>query len=314
MVANPFKSDKSESASADAADKKPAALSAFLSPASRFISSKKDDSKQLSPDDIALKVASMLKPGPPFYSTVSSADLIDNLGSASIMNCDSLRAKAQVAMQAQATQLQINGASLSTEPTEWLGVGTVWTALNGMPSGRKAFVIPSDSTTVSAQSKDDDDDDDGLWSSIMVSCDTKGENLALERSVVVPTQVLHTNHYYQGNSKALFTTIGAGKEYKWDNFADYKDDGATKSIASFFVLPTSSTIEMWNWPSWIPFLGDKDKDKTKDGDSQKPAEGGTTPTDKKKKRVWVASTSKISCHATWWGYVRCLFPFLPFRV
>lgn len=53
---------------------------------------------------------------------------------------------------------------------------------------------------------------------------------------------------------------------------------------------------MWSWPSWVPFLGDKDEKKPDD-----PTKDPTSDS-KKKKRVWIPSTTKVSFRAAWWGF------------
>lgn len=63
---------------------------------------------------------------------------------------------------------------------------------------------------------------------------------------------------------------------------------------------------MWSWPSWVPFLGDKKDDPKKDD----PKSGGddSDADSKKKKRVWIPSTTKVSFRAAWWGFTIALPP------
>lgn len=113
----------------------------------------------------------------------------------------------------------LNSAKVATSTGEdgsigWNGRGTVWTSLEGLPSGNKTYQIPgTPQISTTAQTDDDDDEDDGLWSALMVTCDLDCKEVALAKSVVVPSQVLHENNYYKGNSKAL-VSIGVGKEYQ----------------------------------------------------------------------------------------------------
>ena len=291
MVTNPFSSSSKE------ADEKPAALSAFLAPASRFYrkSTSSPQYKQLSPDEISQKIASLLAPGPPFYSTASSADLIDNISSASIMRCDALRAQAAAKV-----------ATSSADAGEWQGVGTVWSSLDSLPSGSNRFhAIPGSTATISKA----DDNDDGLWDSIMISCEVDGKNVQLNKSVVIPTQVLNDNHFYNGNKRGLFTTIGAGKHYKYDTFEDHASALSYANLLSFYSAPT---LEMWSWPSWVPFLGKPDG-----GDQPAPSKPAE-PSGKGSKRVWVPSTTAVSVKACWWGFTiylpTAVFPHLDSEV
>lgn len=110
------------------------------------------------------------------------------------------------------------------QPSQPSGGGTVWSALNALPSGPKAEAIPHDSQAPSATESlkhalhEDDEDDDGLWSGVTISCDVHGGNLCLGKSVVVPSHVLAEAHYYEGQGQAqtLWTEkVGKGKDYQW---------------------------------------------------------------------------------------------------
>lgn len=283
-------------------EEKPAALSAFLNPPSRLINFNAKNQSLLSPQQISQKVASLLKPGPPFYSEVSSADLIESLSNGSLMRCDELRQ--QVERDSQKSNkgwfkgiAKVNAQEEDQQP--WTGVGTVWSALDSLPSGTAVFAVPAvfpDGKIEANSAVKDDQGDDGLWSSIMFSCDLDGKNVELTKSCVIPTNVLNTHHYYNGNKSALFAAIGAGTTYKWDNWSN--EQPANVSVASLLALYTNPTLEAWQWPSWVPFLGKKDDDKDAGNSPTKP----TPEQPKGSKRVWVPSTTKVSVRANWWGY------------
>lgn len=105
----------------------------------------------------------------------------------------------------------------------WTASGTVWTALEGLPSGNKTYEIPG-SSTVTTFANDDDDEDDGLWSALMVTCDLDCKDVSLAKSVVVPTKVLHENNYYKGNNQAL-KLIGVGKQYQCELSIEFRLEG-----------------------------------------------------------------------------------------
>ncbi|PWN36830.1 uncharacterized protein FA14DRAFT_7322 [Meira miltonrushii] len=294
---------KKEANDALTQDEKPAALSAFLNPPSRLINFNVK-TQLLSPQQVSQKVASLLKPGPPFYSEVSSADLIECLSNGSLMRCDELRQQIQKDSQKKdkgwfkgviASIQQQEDQSQPQQQKPWTGVGTVWSALDSLPSGTAVFAVPpvSPNGKIEAVSATKDDKgDDGLWSTIMFTCDLDGKNVELTKSCVIPTNVLDTHHYYNGNKSALFTAIGAGTTYKWDDWSN--EQPANVSVASFLALYTTPTIEAWQWPSWVPYLGKKDDDKDA-GKVSKPKPEGS-------KRVWVPSTTQVSIRASWWGY------------
>ncbi|UZJ52285.1 hypothetical protein CBS101457_001605 [Exobasidium rhododendri] len=277
---------------------RPQALSAFLSPTSRFLSKSKSAAptfKQLSPDEISQKIASLLSPGPPFYSTASSADLIDNISSASIMRCDDLRSNAE-------KKFAIKGDT-SSGSTDWHGVGTVWSSLDALSSASNRFTaIPAAASTkevpTSSTQSDASDKDDGLWDTIMVSYDFKSSKVQLNKSVVLPTLLLADNHYFSGNKQSLYSTIGVGTLYKYDDFSQHAKIDDYVSLSSYVTLLkeySAPTLEMWTWPSWVPYLH-KEESKT-----TAPA-SPTTPTSDGTKRIWIPSTTAISVKASWWGF------------
>ncbi|KDN50842.1 hypothetical protein K437DRAFT_255012 [Tilletiaria anomala UBC 951] len=317
------KSDKNADVATEAGieAEQPAALSAFLSPTSRFFG-KKADPKLLGPNEIAQKVASILKPGKPFFSAIDNASLIANLGNGSIMNCDALRAQAQAksekkrkaAAKSKDAAAIANVAEDATahqdeneDGTEY--VGTVWSALNSLPVGAGWSAIPgSEGQPLSITS--DGPADNGLWTSMMVTCDLNCTKLQLGKSVVIPSKVLEDNHYFTGNPNSLYTSIGAGTKYHWDNFEPAPLTGSFGSSFFPYAAPSfSPALEMWSWPSWVPFLGKKDGSKSGDDSSKTPK--SSTPsagTDTNgNKRVWLPSTTDVSVHCTWWGFT-CYLP------
>lgn len=243
----------------------------------------------LEPEEWAQKIATILKPGPPFYSQINNSALIQALGDGALMNCDALRT--------QATTAKV--AAGNDKPNDsWTGIGTIWSALDSLPAGASWGRIPG----LAAASAESDEQDDGLWSSILISVDTNGENVALERSVVLPSHLLASNHFFRGNRSAL-GQIGVGKDYQWDDFASYKDETSTVATVSsyLFSIPYAPTIDLWSWPSWVPFLGSKGSKPDAEGDKPKDDnQGGKTP--KGTKRVWIPSTTRTSFHAHWWGF------------
>jgi len=307
MVNNPFTFSHAREAGEE---EKPAALSAFLSPTSRFLGAGGKSSaptfKQLTPDEISQKIASLLTPGPPFYSTASSADLIDNISSASIMRCD--------ALQEQAAKLSRQATTASEGPSQWHGVGTVWSSLDALPSGSNRFTaIPHASSNLqvfSAGTLQGNTDDDGLWDSIMLSYDIKTSKVQVNKSVVIPTHVLADNHFYNGNKKSLFTTIGVGEQYKYDDFSSHAKINDYVNLSSYISLLgeyKSPSLEMWTWPSWVPFLGKDDAPAT-----STPTTPPTNQAPKGSKRIWIPSTTAISVKASWWGFTiylpKAVFP------
>ena len=259
-VPNPFKNAKQDveatpaAADAPAAQENPA-LSAFLSPTSRIFKPKglfgggagnSSSTKQLQPEEIAQKIASLLRAGPPFYSAVDNSTLLANLGDASIMNADGLREQAKKnaeknAKKAAAVKKQTktvdtaantivvdgaaandardalpgSGADADTQADNtWSGVGTVWAHLNALPVGDNWAQVPSlDGNAVVTSSGPRDD---GLWNSMMVTCDLKGTKVGLAKSVVLPTQVLKEHHYFSGNANAIYKDIKVGQGGEYD--------------------------------------------------------------------------------------------------
>ncbi|KAJ1033899.1 hypothetical protein NDA16_000107 [Ustilago loliicola] len=288
--------------------------------------------KQLTPDEVAQKIASMLKPGPPFFSRVSNADLIDFISDGSIMNCDKLRAQAA---QLEARKMASRAATAfvpsgtvvrrRAEEERWNGVGTVWSSLDGLPAGAGWGKIPGAPATVqggsgfSTKSGSGGLEDDGLWNAITLSVDIDCTAVELAKSVVVPTQVLQKHHFFNGNAQSLFDDIGAGVKYKFDSLVG-KATGGLRHKASSSTLggassggskiaPNYLSLSAYTdpnaafganafelkWPSWMPWV-------------KKPATP-TTPTTPEagehaggQKRVWVPSSTKVSIHASWWGY------------
>ncbi|SPO28633.1 uncharacterized protein UTRI_04511 [Ustilago trichophora] len=286
--------------------------------------------KQLTPDEVAQKIASMLKPGPPFFSRVSNADLIDFISDGSIMNCDKLRAQA-AALEAKkqasraATSFVPSGTVVRrrAEEERWNGVGTVWSSLDGLPAGAGWGRIPGAPATSTGSSlsvrSNNGLEDDGLWNAITLSVDIDCTSVELGKSVVVPTEVLQHNNFFNGNAQSLFDDIGAGVKYKWDNLVSKTGlrhkassstlgggaggaSGGSKIMPNYLSLSAytdpnaafgATSFEL-KWPSWMPWV------------NKKPS--STTPTDTTpehaggQKRVWIPSSTKVSIHASWWGY------------
>ncbi|EST08008.1 hypothetical protein PSEUBRA_002402 [Kalmanozyma brasiliensis GHG001] len=287
------------------------AYSTSSAPAAEFSVS----GKQLTPDEVAQKIASMLKPGPPFFSRVSNADLIDFISDSSIMNCDALRKQAEV-LEAKKIANRATAAFVPSgtvvrrraEEERWTGVGTVWSSLDGLPAGASFGRIPGQET-MSAQASGTEDD--GLWNAITLSCDIDCTNVTLAKSVVVPTQVLQHNNFFNGNSQSLFDEIGAGAKYKFDELLGKKSSShkqsASSSTTGSKITPNYLSLSAYTdpnaafnatsfelkWPSWMPW-----------GKKTAPVEGApaTTPAAGGQKRVWVPSSTKVSIHASWWGY------------
>ena len=296
--------------------------------------------KQLTPDEVAQKIASMLKPGPPFFSRVSNADLIDFISDGSIMNCDKLRAQA-AALEAKkhasraATAFVPSGTVVRrrAEEERWTGVGTVWSSLDGLPAGASFGRIPGTPTsantgsTLSVKSTASSAstgglEDDGLWNAITLSCDMDCTAVELAKSVVVPTEVLQHNNFFSGNAQSLFDDIGAGVKYKFDNLvvkSGLRHKASSATLASFTgagsssngggkVVPNYLSLSAYTdpnaafgtssfelkWPSWMPWVHKKSSSTTP-ADSTPEHAGG-------QKRVWIPSTTKVSLHASWWGY------------
>lgn len=266
----------------------PTALSAFLTPPSRNATLKDAKVNTLSPSEVSQKIASLLRPGPPFYSTVSSSDLIDHLSDASIMN--GLRPQQKKHWFKPFSTTGIDGDS---SQTPWTEKGTVWSNLDSLPSGTSVFAIPN-SVQIHASSNEQDHDD-GLWSSIMVSCDLKGEGVELNKSCVIPTHVLTENNFYLGNKAALFSQIGAGTTYKWDDWSSERSSALSLNAPSLLSLYTVPTLETWSWPSWLPW-GKGNNDSDRSSENKQPSNNKGT------KRVWIPSTTKVSVHASWWGF------------
>ncbi|CBQ68390.1 conserved hypothetical protein [Sporisorium reilianum SRZ2] len=315
------------------------AFSASASPEAFSISG-----KQLTPEEVAQKIASMLKPGPPFFSRVSNADLIDFISDSSIMNCDKLRAQAE-ALEAKK---HANRATTSFVPSgtvvrrraeeeRWTGVGTVWSSLDGLPAGASFARIPgtpasqngstlSVKSASSASSNASGLEDDGLWNAITLSCDIDCTNVELAKSVVVPTQVLQNNNFFNGNAQSLFDDIGAGVKYKFDNLVGKASGGSGlrhkassaalgSSSAGSKIVPNYLSLSAYTdpnsaafstnsfelkWPSWMPWVHKKSSS-TPAADGT-PASGGGDAAAGGQKRVWVPSSTKVSIHASWWGY------------
>lgn len=264
--------------------------------------------KQLTPDEVAQKIASMLKPGPPFFSRVSNADLIDFISDSSIMNCDNLR---EAAAQVQAKKLS-NRAMTAFVPSgtvarrvaheeRWTGVGTVWSSLEALPAGATWSQIPGEVSAAGVNPMQDD----GLWNSLTLSCDLDCTSVTVARSVVIPTQVLESNNFFNGNAQSLFDDIGAGIKYKFDHLqsalnknkpvpakaqVNYLSLSAYTDPASNAFSTSSLNIK---WPSWMPW--GKKTPAAATPATPTPSEGG-------QKRVWIPSPTKVSIHASWWGY------------
>lgn len=290
--------------------------------------------KQLTPEEVAQKIASMLKPGPPFFSRVSNADLIDYISDTSIMNCDKLRAQAAaVEAKKQANRAAASFAPSGTvvrrraEEESWTGVGTVWSSLDGLPAGAGWSRIPGTpgsqtGSTLSTKSTSSTGalQDDGLWNAITLSCDIDCTAVELAKSVVVPTQELEKNHFFNGNTQCLFDDIGAGVKYRFDNLVGKASsgglrhkqsssalgNGASKVAPNYLSLsaytdPNSTAFGATSfelkWPSWMPW-GKKQTSTPANSDASTP----TMPADGGAKRVWVPSSTKVSLHASWWGY------------
>ncbi|KAN0060932.1 hypothetical protein ACQY0O_006666 [Thecaphora frezii] len=295
------------------------AVSAFLSPKSRIFAgghARAKAAKQLTPDEVANKVASMLKPGPPFFSKVSNADLLDFISDRSIMNCEALQAQVEADRQARMRQQAEAVFAVRTTQAEraWHDVGTVWSALEALPAGASWGRIPGGgegAATVSAMGSAAEFEDDGLWSSLTLTCDIDCTEVKLGRSVVVPSQVLRDHHFFSGNSQALLKDIGAGIKYAWDDLRNVKNKAeAAVPTTSYLSLDAYTKPEkfsaLWKWPSWMPFWGDKAKGETPatgDGSSGGGSGGGGDANQGKgQKRIWVPSTTKVSLHASWWGF------------
>ncbi|CAO1630566.1 unnamed protein product [Jaminaea pallidilutea] len=251
-----------------------AALTAFLSPKSKLVP-KSDKSPSLSPGDWAQKIATILKPGPPFYSRVDNADLIQTIADVALMNCSGQAANAKAI-----TAKEKASTSDKSGDDAWTGIGTVCTS---------------------------DDEDDGLWSSVLFSVDAEGKDVNLGQSVVIPTHALEQHHFFKGNSGAL-GKLGVGKTYKWDDWSKQehnKDDDAAigSAMTTLLFWPQLPIGQFWSWPSWVPLLGQKDE---KEDENHPPAP--KTPDSKGNKRVWVPSTTKTSLHAHWWGFTLFIPP------
>ncbi|KAK0553045.1 hypothetical protein OC846_002661 [Tilletia horrida] len=293
---------------------------AQLSPmdAESNILASKAETSAATPDALALaqKIASMLRPGPPFFSEMDNAALVGYIGNAQVMNGD----------QAAAAQSQILTAAVtSDDPTS---KQSVWAALDSLPIGAGWAQIPN---SLAAQPPSEEegffsvkaspayDGDDGLWSALMLTCDlpslksmmtasdsqgqssgtaevdTSGLNVQLGQSVVIPTSVLKKTRFYLGHQEALGRSIFVGQRptegdvpyYPWDDFSS-STPPLRASTAELFDM-----VALWTWPSWIPFLG---KPKASAPPSNKPG----PPVGQK--RVWVPSRTKVSIYATWWGY------------
>ncbi|CDW98996.1 hypothetical protein, partial [Sporisorium scitamineum] len=293
--------------------------------------------KQLTPDEVAQKIASMLKPGPPFFSRVSNADLIDFISDSSIMNCDKLRAQAE-ALEAKkqasraATSFVPSGTVVRrrAEEERWTGVGTVWSSLDGLPAGASWGRIPGQNgSTLSAKSASSSNglEDDGLWNAITLSCDIDCTNVELAKSVVVPTEVLQSHNFFNGNAQSLFEDIGAGVKYKFDNLVGKASGGSglhhkassaalspggggSKFVPNYLSLsaytdPNSAAFSTNSfeikWPSWMPWVHKKSS--STPSSEGTPATGGSGDAAAGgQKRVWVPSSTKVSIHASWWGY------------
>ncbi len=150
-----------------------------------------------------------------------------------------------------------------------------------------------------------------MWNAITLSCDLDCTTVELAKSVVVPTQVLHNNHFFNGNADSLFQDIGAGIKFKFDSLTSKTSlrhkpsssnlGGGSKIMPSYLSLSaytdpnnafTSSAFEL-KWPSWMPWVKKSTNPET--AAPETPVAGG-------QKRVWVPSSTKISIHASWWGY------------
>lgn len=287
--------------------------------------------KQLTPDEVAQKIASMLKPGPPFFSRVSNADLIDFISDSSIMNCDRLRSQAE-ALEAKKHANRATAAFVPSgtvvrrraEEERWTGVGTVWSSLDGLPAGAAWGRIPGEKGSTLSVSSGGALEDDGLWNAITLSCDIDCTTVELAKSVVVPTHVLQNHNFFNGNAQGLFDDIGAGVKYKFDNLVSKTTGGsglrhkassaalsgsssASKVVPNYLSLsaytdPNSAAFSTQafelKWPSWMPWVHKKHSSTAPASDA--PATGGSDAGGQK--RVWVPSTTKVSVHASWWGY------------
>ncbi|KAL9939988.1 hypothetical protein V8E36_000693 [Tilletia maclaganii] len=280
---------------------------------------------------LAKKIASMLRPGPPFFSEMDNAALVSYIGDAKIMNGDATIEG----------PLSIAAAGASPEPAGRIAgpKQSVWAALDSLPVGAGWAQIPKTIITAPGGANGasevevnpvlDSDDDEGLWTSLMLTCDlptlvstasassddavsaetrapptfelnTSGLKVQLARSVVVPTSVLRKTGFFFGKPDALGRDflvgpqrrVGTVPSYAWDNFAVEQASAYSAQSLEVLGLPL---ISLWSWPSWVPFFGKKPNNK--DGSSPAPVD-----TDKGKKRVWVPSRTRISFYATWWGF------------
>ncbi len=94
--------------------------------------------KQLTPDEVAQKIASMLKPGPPFFSRVSNADLIDFISDGSIMNCDKLRAAAAAVEERKHANRALRPSSLGYRRSSSCRGGTLDGCGHGLVVARRS--------------------------------------------------------------------------------------------------------------------------------------------------------------------------------
>ncbi|KAE8218904.1 hypothetical protein CF319_g7301 [Tilletia indica] len=268
------------------------------------------------PLNLAKKIASMLRPGPPFFSEMDNSDLVGYIGDAKVMNGEGGGGAAATVSEAGMT---------ATPPV--MSHQSVWAALDSLPVGAGWTQIPTnlavggdeDAISVNRPVPGGPEGDDGLWTSLMLTCDLpsfltassgggdagisasgsevldmSGMKVELGQSVVIPTSVLEKNQYFMGNTGALGREImiGRGKKaangpsYTWDDFSTLQ----SASPLDPFGLPL---LSLWSWPSWIPYLGKNQPNKN----------GPPVPeADKGKKRIWIASRTKVSFYATWWGY------------
>ncbi|PWZ03697.1 hypothetical protein BCV70DRAFT_22043 [Testicularia cyperi] len=282
--------------------------------------------KQLTPEEVAQKIASMLKPGPPFFSRVSNADLIDFISDASIMNCDKLRAAAaQIQAKKQANRAMTAFVPSGTvarrvaEEERWTGVGTVWSSLESLPAGAGWSRIPGTPGSTASTADAAGLVDDGLWSSLTLTVDLDCTTVSLAKSVVVPTQVLDQNHFFNGNAQSLFDDIGAGIKYKFDQLVTagsqlkHRKEGSSSSgkgaapsnylSLSAYTDPASFSAAGLNikWPSWMPWANKNKSSCPGSPDASNPTNGGNSSAGGQK-RIWIPSSTKVSVHASWWGY------------
>ncbi|KAK0561777.1 hypothetical protein OC844_003049 [Tilletia horrida] len=134
------------------------------------------------PDSLSLakKIASMLRPGPPFFSEMDNADLVAYIGDAKVMNGENgIEATPKAGADAPATMAAANeGAVVDAAARQ-----SVWAALESLPVGAGWTQIPTSLTAGGGVGDDDEveisplpsagnaDGDEGLWTALMLTCD-----------------------------------------------------------------------------------------------------------------------------------------------